>query len=55
MDKTINRKKAEISDFVAEYEELVNIHSDKVSKYLKNQYYFKQMKEEFNDMHDFEE
>ena len=49
MEKAINRKKAEISDL---YKDL---HSDKISEYLKNEYYFKQMKEEFNDMDDFEE
>ena len=55
MKKAINRKKTEITDVVAEYEELVNIHSDKVSECLKNEYCFKQMKEDFNDMDDFEE
>ena len=55
MEKAIDRKKAGISDLVTEYKELVDLHSDKVSEYLKNEYYFKQMKEEFNDMNDFEE
>ena len=34
MEEAINRKKTEISDLVAEYKELINLHSDKVSKYL---------------------
>ena len=36
MEKAINRKKFEISELIAEYKKLVNIHSDKVSEYLKN-------------------
>ena len=32
MEKAINRKKAEISDLLAGYEELVTIYSDKVSE-----------------------
>ena len=55
MEKAINRKKTEISNLVAEYEELVSLHSGKVSEYLKNGYYFKDMEENFNDMNDFEE
>ena len=55
MEKTVNRKKTEISDLVVEYKELVDVHSDKVSEHLKNEYYFKYMEEEFNDMDDFEE
>ena len=41
MEKSINRKKTEISDLVAECKKLVNIHSDKVSEYLKKESYFK--------------
>ena len=55
MEKAINRKKTKISDLIAEYKKLVNIHSDQVSEYLKNEFYFKQMEEDFNDMDDFEE
>ena len=55
MEKAINRKKTEISDLVAEYEKLVNLHCDKVGEYLKNEYYFKQMIEDFNHKDDFEE
>ena len=55
MEKAVNRKKTEISDLVAEYKELVNLHSDEVSEYLKNEYYFKDMEEDFNDLDDFEE
>ena len=55
MEKAVNRKKTEISDLVAEYKELVNFHSDEVSEYLKNEYYFKDMEEDFNDLDDFEE
>ena len=54
MEKAINKQKTEISDLVAEYKELVNIHNDKVSKYLKNEFYFKQMEEDYNEMDDFE-
>ena len=32
MEKAVNRKKSEISNLVAKYEELVNIHNDKVSE-----------------------
>ena len=55
MEKAVNRKKTESSDLVAEYKELVNLHEDKVSEYFKNEYYFKNMEEDFNDMDDFEE
>ena len=55
MEKAVNRKKAETSDLIAEYKELVNLHSDKVSDYLKNEYYFKDMEENSTDMDDFEE
>ena len=55
MEKAINKKKTEISDLVAEYKKLVNSHRDKVSEYLKNEYYFKQMEKNFNEMDDFEE
>ena len=55
MEKAINRKKVEISDLITEYRELVNLHKDKVSEYLKNEYYFKGMDEDFDDMDDFKE
>ena len=55
MEKAVNRKRAKISDLIAEYKELVNLHSDKVSEYLKNEYYFKDMEENSNDMDHFEE
>ena len=55
MENAINRKKTEISDLITEYKELVNLHSGKVSEYLKNEYYFKDMEENFNHMDDFEE
>ena len=55
MEKEISRIETEISDLVAEYKELVNIHSDKVSEYLQNDLYFKQMEEDYNEMDDFEE
>ena len=47
MEKAVNRKKTEISDLIIEYNELVNLHKDKVSAYLKNEYYFKDMEENF--------
>ena len=34
MEKAINRKKVEISKLIAEFKDLVNIHSDKVGEYL---------------------
>ena len=55
MEKAVNRKKTEISDLIAEYKELVSLHSGKVSEYLKNGYYFKDTEENFNDIDDFEE
>ena len=55
MEKVVNRKKTEISDLITEYKELVSLHSDKASEYLKNEYYFKNIEEEFNDMDNFEE
>ena len=45
MEKAINRKKTEISDLVAEYEELICLHSVRVSEYLKDEYYFINMEE----------
>ena len=55
MEKAIKRKKTEISDLVTEYKELINLHSDKVSEYLKNEFYFKQMEKDYHEMDDFEE
>ena len=55
MEKARNKKKTEISDLITEYKELVNLHSDKVSEYLKNEFYFKQMEEDLNNLDDFEE
>ena len=55
IEKAVNRKKTEILDLFAEYKELVNLHKDKVSEYLKNEHYFKNMEEDFNDINDFEE
>ena len=55
MEKTVNRKKTEIFYLITEYKKLVNLLSDKVSEYLKNEYYFKNMEEDFNDINDFEE
>ena len=49
MEKAINRKKVEVSELIAEYKVLVNLHSNKVSEYLKNKFYFKQMEENHDD------
>ena len=49
MERSVNRKKAEISDLLKEYKELINLHSDKVSEYLKNEYYFSELEETLND------
>ena len=54
MEKAINRKKVEISELIAEYQELVNLHSAKVSEYLKNEFYFKRIEEDLNDLDNFE-
>ena len=55
MEKAVNRKKTEIFDLIIEYNELVNLHKDKVSAHLKNEYFFKDMEENSNDVDDFEE
>ena len=38
MEKAVNRKKAEIFYLLTEYKELINLHSNNVSEYLKNEY-----------------
>ena len=40
MENSVITKKAEIIDLLTEFEELINLHSSKVSNYLKNEYYF---------------
>ena len=41
---------------IYEFKDLVNLNKDKVSEYLKNEYYFKQMEEEVEEIgDDFEE
>ena len=42
MEKAINREKGQISALIVEYKELVHLHKNKVSEYLKNEFYFKQ-------------
>ena len=56
MKKAIDRKKDEISMLIIEFKDLVDLHKDKVSEYFKNEFYFKRMKEDLEELgHDFEE
>ena len=45
MEKAVIKKKTEIFDLLEEFKELINLHSDKVSEYLKNEYYFQRLEE----------
>ena len=49
MKKAVNTKKTETSDLLTEFKELINLHSDKVSEYLKNEHYFQDLEEKLND------
>ena len=55
MEKAVNRKKTEIFDLIYEYKELMSLHIDKVSEYLKNEYFFKDLEENVTNENDFEE
>ena len=44
MEKAVIRKKAEISDLLKEYKELINLQSGKVSEYLKMSIIFQILK-----------
>ena len=56
MEKAINRKTEAISVLINQYKELIELNKDKVSEYLKNEYYFKQIEEDLEEIKDdFEE
>ena len=45
MENSGINKKAEISDLLKEFKELIKLHSSKVSEYLKNEYYFQDIEQ----------
>ena len=47
--KSVINKKIEISDLLNEFKELINLHSTKVSEYLKNEHYFLDLENTLND------
>ena len=49
MEKAVINKKAEVYDLLKEFKELINLHSDIVSEYLKNEYYFQGLEKKLND------
>ena len=49
MENSVINEKAEISDLLKEFQELIKLHSSKVSEYLKNEYYFQDIEQKFND------
>ena len=49
MKKAVINKKAEIYDILKEFKELINLHSDKASEHLKNEYYFQGLEKKPND------
>ena len=56
MEKAINRKMEAISLLINQYKALIELNIDKVSKCLKNEYYFKQIEEDLEEIKDdFEE
>ena len=56
MEKAINRKMEAISVLINQYKELIELNKDKVSECLKNEYYFKQIEEDLEEIKsDFEE
>ena len=56
MEKAINRKTEAISVLINQYKELIELNKDKVSEYLKNEYYFKQIEKDLEEIKDdFEE
>ena len=56
MQKAIHKKRDEVSVLIYEFKDLVDLNRDKVIEYLKNEYYFKRIEEELEDLgDDFEE
>ena len=55
MEKAIEEKKVEISEFIKEYEEKVHLNINKIPAYFEDKSYFKYMEDDLNDMDDFEE
>ena len=49
MEKAVNTKKTQILDLLKEFKELINLHNDKGSEYLKSEYYFQELEEKLND------
>ena len=49
MENYVINKKAEISDLLTDFKELINLHSSKVSEYFKNEYYFQDLESTLND------
>ena len=56
MEKAIKRKMEAISVLINQYKELIELNKDKVIECLKNEYYFKQIEEDLEEIKsDFEE
>ena len=56
MEKAIDRKADKSSMLIYKFKDLVDLNRDKLSEYLKNEYYFKRMEEDLEDLGDnFEE
>ena len=53
MENPVINKKAEISDLLKEFKDLITLHSNEVSEYLQNRYYFSDLEETLNDENDF--
>ena len=49
MENSVINKKAEILNLLNEFKKLIKLHSDKVSEYLKNEYYFQDLEQKLND------
>ena len=49
MENLIVKETAKIYDLLTEFKELINLHSNKVSEYLKNEYYFQDLKNKLNN------
>ena len=49
MENSAINKKAEISDLLKEFKELIKLHSSKVNEYLKNEFYFQDIEQKLND------
>ena len=55
MEKAIEEKKVEISEFIKKYKEIVHLNINKIPAYFQDKSYFKYMEDDLNDMDDFEE